>query len=227
MSVPGYRIHELQVADLAINENVGTSGGVLVAVAAGGTARVALFDPDNGFVSLAQPVAAVRGKFRFAVLESVQSIDVYGTAPGGQSFQRLGIKAQAKPEIWISSNQGEHVMVIPFNFADFTIGSSVDTGFDEPANAIFKFGGCAVDVVDVDATETIDVGPTADPNGFQAAASIATAGLVSAKGALLATAGTPLDHFSAGENIELLLSAGTDTGSGFIRLPYSLPVVGA
>lgn len=228
MSTPGYRVHDFQIADAAIMENVGTTGGVCVVVAAGGTGRVALFDPDNSFQSLAQPVVATRGKFRFATLEAVQSVDLYGVAPGGQSFQRLAQKPQSKNEIWINSGQGQFVMVIPFDAADFTIGSSVDSGFVEPTNAIFQGLGAAVDVVTVDATETIDCGPeTADPNGFLAATSVATAGLAATKGALLETTGTPNDHFSGGEDIQILLSAGSDTAGGFIRLPYQLPVVGA
>lgn len=229
MSVPGYRVHNFQLADMAIMENIGTSGGSLVVVTAGGTARVPLFDPDNGFVSLAQPVVAVRGRFQFATLEAVQDVDLYGVAPGGQSFVRLASKPQSKNEVWVNSNQSDHVMVIPFNAADFTIGSAVASGFTEPANAIFGGLGNAIKVVTVDATETLDVGNVTDPNGYQEAVSMAATGYFATKGLLIenVTTNEQRDHFSAGEAVQLTFSAGSDTAAGFAQLPYSLPVVGA
>lgn len=57
--------------------------------------------------------------------------------------------------------------------------AETDTNFTLPTNAIVK--DAWLNVITVDATETVDVGTAGtsnDPNGFLAAASLATAGLV-------------------------------------------------
>jgi hypothetical protein len=109
--------------------------------------------------------------------------------------------------------------------------SETETAFTLPTNAIVK--DVYLNVITVDATETVDVGTTGtsnDPNGYLSLASLATAGLVSAvtvvtvgsnetfiasttKGALLANVivGTDL-NLDTGNYIPITdISAGGDT----------------
>lgn len=223
------RIHEFQLADMTTREAIITSGGVLVVTEAGSAKRLTLYDPDNGFVALTQPVSATRGKFRFATDDAVQEVDVYGQAPGGHCFSVLGVTPQEHAEFFIDTLRAHQLMVIPF---DFSLGSAeVATGFVEPAGSIFLPDGTGIKVTAVDAAATINVGTETadggDPDGYIAAASLAAEGVVLDRGAFLDAAGAYISHVAAGDGIAITLSAGVDTAEGFAYLPFLLPQVGA
>ena len=110
------------------------------------------------------------------------------------------------------------------------------TAFTLPTNAIVK--DVFLNVITVDATETVDVGTQGtsnDPNGYLAAASLATAGLVYGsladgaitRGALLfeiteattAAARNP-DITAGGDPISYTCSAGSDTAVFDIVIDY-------
>jgi len=110
------------------------------------------------------------------------------------------------------------------------------TGFTLPANAVVK--DVYLNVITVDATETVDVGTQGtsnDPNGYLAAASLATAGLVFGslldgsvtRGALLfeiteattAAARKP-DITAGGDPVSYTCSAGSDTAIFDIVIEY-------
>lgn len=121
--------------------------------------------------------------------------------------------------------------------------SETETGFTLPANAIVK--DVWLNVITVDATETVDVGTTGtsnDPNGFLAAASLATEGLVYGslldgsvtRGALLfeiteaTTAAARRPNISAGgDTISFTCSAGSDTAVFDIIVEYVEVVIEA
>ena len=114
--------------------------------------------------------------------------------------------------------------------------SETQTGFTLPTNAIVK--NVFLNVITVDATETVDVGTQGtsnDPNGYLAAASLATAGLVRGSladgavtlGALLfeiteaTTAAARNDDITAGgDPISYTCSAGSDTAVFDIIIEY-------
>jgi hypothetical protein len=117
------------------------------------------------------------------------------------------------------------------------------TGFTLPAAAIVT--DVFLNVITVDATETVDVGTTGtsnDPDGFLAAASLATAGLVYGsladgavtRGALLyeiteaitAAARKP-DITAGGDPVSYTCSAGSDTAVFDIIIEYKEVVVDA
>lgn len=115
--------------------------------------------------------------------------------------------------------------------------TETQTAFTLPASAIVH--DVFLNVITVDATETVDVGTAGtsnDPNGFLAAASLATAGLVKGtlasagqtKGALLSVdesgAGVlvPEDCISAGgDPVTYTCSAGSDTAVFDIVIDYT------
>jgi hypothetical protein len=114
--------------------------------------------------------------------------------------------------------------------------AETDTGFTLPDSAIVK--DVYLNVITVDATETVDVGTAGtsnDPNGYLAAASLATAGLVYGsladgavtRGALLfeiteattAAARRP-DITAGGDPVSYTCSAGSDTAVFDIVIEY-------
>ena len=114
--------------------------------------------------------------------------------------------------------------------------SETQTNFTLPANAIVK--DVFLNVITVDATETVDVGTMGtsnDPNGYLAAASLATAGLVYGsladgavtRGALLfeiteaTTAAARMPDITAGgDPVSYTCSAGSDTAVFDIIIEY-------
>jgi len=114
--------------------------------------------------------------------------------------------------------------------------AETQTGFTLPATAIVK--DVFLNVITVDATETVDVGTQGtsnDPNGYLAAASLATAGLVYGsladgavtRGALLfeiteaTTAAARMPDITAGgDPVSYTCSAGSDTAVFDIIIEY-------
>ena len=115
--------------------------------------------------------------------------------------------------------------------------SETETEFTLPTNAIVH--DVFLNVITVDATETVDVGTTGtsnDPNGYLAAASLATAGLVYGsladgavtRGALLfeiteaTTAAARMPDITAGgDPVSYTCSAGSDTAVFDIIIDYT------
>lgn len=121
--------------------------------------------------------------------------------------------------------------------------SETQTGFTLPASAIVK--EVYLNVITVDATETVDVGTQGtsnDPNGYLVAASLATAGLVKGsladgavtRGALLfeiteatTAAAKTVDITAGGDPVSYTCSAGSDTAVFDIIIEYVEVVVEA
>lgn len=235
----GMKEYRIQMKDAASGETIITAGGKVYVAAAGDAQKATLYDKDGA--ALANPVTPTRGFINFFVADTVDTVDLYGMAPGGQSFQRLTVPASGPNEILIDTFARHQVLVIPFSIADTTATTETDTGFDTGLDKVW-LPNPAVKTLTLDDTETIDVGTDGagsnDPNGFLAAVSVATA--ILRKGTLTNGAATLGALFSvqdsanagdlvpegfidaASENITYTLSAGTDTAEGFIYLPYLL-----
>ena len=177
----GHLIHEFQIADLFTGENIETTGGQALVCTQGSPDLATIYDPDNDFAAIAgAKVDAARGRFRFATLDTVRSVDLYGFAPGGQAFTRSGLKAKQSPEVWVETNRSDQTLVVPFSIADSTANVFKDTLLDIPANWLFQPFGNGVKVTALDATETISVGfinagESGDEDGLIAGLSVATA----------------------------------------------------
>ena len=236
---PNLKIWRIQLKDSLTGQAIITSGGTVYVATAGGSKKVAL--KTSAGATASNPSAATRGLFEFYTLDTVQTVDLYGMAPGGQFFVAKGIAPSGPNEIAIDTNQRYQAAVIPFDQTDFTAAAETDSGFDVP-NGAMMLPNPMVRVTAIDATETIDAGTAAGESGvaagFMATVSIATLGLAKASlangaltmGALLfvqdsANAGDEAPEGSVsqgGKSIVYTTSAGSDTGIGFIVLPYML-----
>ena len=175
---------------------------------------------------LTNPITMSQGEMDFYAADTVLSVDLYGIAPGGQFFVVKGVKPSGPNEIKIDMQQRNQVAKIPFEIDDTAAASETDTGFDLPAGAFMlsTLSGCGLDVVDIDASETIEVGTLStesggDPDGLIAASSVAAAGAVSGADGALFSSNAPHIVVVDTQSISYTLSAGTATASGFILLP--------
>jgi hypothetical protein len=197
-----------------------SSGGVVYVAASGDAAKQAITDKDG--VALSNPRALTRGACEFYVVDTAADVDLYIQAPGGQFVVKQDFVAGETPDIAVDTDHRNQVMVIPWAAADVTAATETATGFTEPANAVFLLHGAGCRVTAIDATETLDVGTlstdSGDADGFLSALDVATLGDVLDNGALLASLG----RVSGGKSITLTTTAGSDTGKGFIHLPYVL-----
>lgn len=240
-----YSTFDLQVYDLALEKGTFGTGGKAIVCLAGTYTLATLYNPDNDYAALSQPVSLSRGKLRFAIATGVSgqttqpAVDVYGTAPGGQAFQRYNVATASPPEININSGILNQHMVVPFSFAQGTPASVVDLGLDFPARSVIQ-PFPSIDVVTLESAKTLDVGLLAsesggDEDGFIVAISLAAAGAIVPKwvatstvGALLlvSTATTPAvlteRHHPIASAVSLTwtISAASVAAKGRIIVPY-------
>lgn len=234
-----FQLYELGSVGAMAKKLISSSGGVVYVAAENDPSKVAITDKDGA--TLSNPRALTNGACEFHVDTSVSKVDLFIQCPDGQFVVARGVDETVQ-DIGVDVGQMHQCMVIPFAQADFTANTETDTGFDEPLSGkAMMLPNPAIRVTTADATETLDVGTdgavTNDPNGFLAAVSLGTPGLVKGSlangvltlGALLfvqdsANAGdeAPEGHLSTGENITITTSAGSDTGEGYIYLPYLL-----
>jgi len=218
---------------------IASVGGFVYVTAADGTAKAALTDKDGA--SISNPLALTNGSFDFYVADTITTVDLYIQSPTGHFIVAKGVKSSGNSSIFVDNGSAHTTVVIPFNIADTTAAVETSCGFT-CIGAVQP--NVAVDVVTVDATETIDVGTdstdSGDANGFLALADVDVAGYI--KGSVLATDATlgaklfVLDSANAGDDapeqdtsqigkeITYTLTAGSDTAAGFIILPMQLPV---
>ena len=225
-----------QLKSLITGGMIASAGGFVYVTATGGTAKASLLDADGA--ALSNPLALTNGSFDF----NVGNVDLYIQSPTGHFSVVKNVAASGNSDVLVDTSQASTTMVIPFNVADQT-GDATETlcGFTL-VGAVQP--NVAVDVVTVDATETIDVGTdssdSGDADGFLDAAIVAVAGYI--KGSVIASAHTlgaklyVLDSANAGDDapeqdvsqigkeVSYTLSTGSDTAAGFIVLPVQLPI---
>lgn len=231
------RIVNFQLCDMD-GKAILASGGMAQVCINGSPDKVsAVYDASQ--VATTNPVALSRGMLYFEVAKSVTVVDIYLATPTGQFLVLKNVVPGDRSVVKYEPKDNESTWVIPFSHADSTAATEKDTGFDLPSGALVDpFPG--IEVVDVDATETIDCGilstePSGDANGFIAAADVATAGSVRISvangaltlGALLfvqdsVNAGdeAPAPHvvLSTSRSVSYTTTAGSDTCSGFFHL---------
>lgn len=230
----------MQLKDLFTGEAIITAGGKVYVAQNGLAAKQALL--DSAGAALANPVTPTRGFIDFYVADTVEKVDLYILAPGGQFVVRKDVKPSGPAEINVDTNARVHSFVIPFDIADTAAATETSTGFVIPAKAEMLPVGLGVDVLTLDAGQTIDVGTlssdSGDADGFMDGVSLAAAGfkkptlLTSGDtfGALLSVqdsgnAGDDApegDISMQGKTITYTLDASTDTAAGFIHHPYYL-----
>ena len=211
-----------QLKSVITGASIAIAGGAVLAVVAGGTAKLALTDADGATIT--NPVPLVNGSFDFNVADSVASLDLYIVSPTGHMVILKGVKSSGKSSVLVDTSATTTTIVVPFDVADQAgDATETDTGFDLTTNAVIQ-AGVTIDVITLDATETVDVGTLStesggDPNGIVAAGVLAAAATVGST-----TVGIAGLIIAAAVSISYTLTAGTDTATGFIKIPVQLPV---
>jgi hypothetical protein len=251
-----YNDYDIQIRDIMTGEKMSATGGVAYITTSGGTAKATLYNPDNDYAALANPITINNGRLRFAVMgastfgqAAEPVVDIYGISAEGIAFQRRGWRPGMNV-ISVDNTGLNHTLIVPFNIADTTATTETDTGFNFTQGMIVDPLGCSIYVKTLDDTETIDVGTLTgesggDPDGFIDGILLSTAVVVAPTlaataetlGALLRVAATadtgtglvPRQHVITSTAISLTytLSAGTDSAAGFINIGYSRPIVPA
>lgn len=214
----GYLIHEFRLKGLQTGKAINDSGGKAVVMTAGSPSKATLYDPDNDFAALTNPITPTTGLYRFAVADTVLSVDIAVQAPGGQFLFLSGVVAQERSEYAIDLNNKHQIYKLPFSITDTTAATETDTGFDLPTNAMVLPWGLSALVTAIDATEDIEVGILSsesggDTDGFINNLSVGTLGMFAPKAAM--TTGSNETFFATTTLGALVaqLSAGTDVAT--------------
>ena len=225
----GNREYRIQLKDSFTGESIITAGGTCHVSTADSPDKATLYTAAGA--SLANPITPTRGFINFFVVDTVETVDLYIMAPGGQFVVVAGVAPGGPNEILIDTSNKTQMAKIPFSITDSVAATEKDTGFDLPANSFVldRLHGQGIFVTAVDATETIDVGTLtgetgADPNGLNAAHTVATLGFQPATNGALHSSNAPYwtGTNAAAPSISYTLTAGSDTAKGFILLPYRL-----
>lgn len=220
-----------------------SSGGVVYVATNGSAAKATITDVAG--TGLTNPRALTNGSCEFYVADSVSKVDLYIACPDGEFLVVKDAEVEKIDDLYVDKQNRYQDWVIPFDVAHQAgDATETDSGFDLPLHALV-LPHPALRVQTVDATETLDVGilsseTAGDADGFLAAISVATAGLVqglilnggNTMGALFerqdsANAGdlVPAAHALTGSNgrsVTWTLTTGSDTAKGFIHLPVLL-----
>lgn len=236
------RKFRVQLVDQVTGAAITTAGGKAYVAINGDAAKATLYTAAGA--ALTNPVTPTNGIIEFYTADAVSIVDLYVQSPTGHFVVVKNVIASGPNSIFINRGLVESLMVIPFAAADQTAATETNTGFSVPTNGMVLPGGMGLEVLTVDATETIDVGTlssaSGDADGFIVGASVATAGVVKASlangavtlGALLkvqdsANVGDAVPEAStasAGKAITYTLSAGSDTAEGFLKIPVQLAI---
>lgn len=237
----GQKHFRIQLHDLVDGSVIQDSGGVCYVAKANDAQKETLYTKAGA--AQTNPVSLTNGLIEFYTGDTVDSVDLYIMAPGGQFVIRKGVKASGPNELMIDKNARDQVAVIPFAIADTAAATETDTGFDMPQCVVKPHP--AVKVLTADAGITIEAGLKSsesggDLDGFIDAVSVATATLVKAtignSGNTLGALFEVQDSINAGDltheghvvtgaaavSVTYTLLAGADTAEGFIVLPYQL-----
>jgi hypothetical protein len=237
-----YSVYDVQIADLNRGQNIGGGGSCLV-IAAGLTNKVTLYDPDNNYAALTQPVVPKNGKIRFATVSTVTSVDLYGMDSVGRFFVRRGMYPGAESEAFIIGDDYEQNAIVPFDPADYTAGTELQTGFVFPIGSLIR-PAISMTVTALHAAKTINVGLLSSESGGSASGlinglSLATVGAIKPTAAatmgsfLIETiATTPAVNLpvpkaiavGAAQTLTLTTSSATTTAKGFLQIPYVRPI---
>jgi len=204
----------LTVKDARTGDPITT--GVYTFVYQAGTKTLATLYKNAARATLANPITraqfATDTKLSFYTVET--SVDIFVADDKGNVAFVPSVTPQDH-SILLDLTGVDKCLVAPWVFN--AGGTETDTGLDFPVNTLVK--NCLVEVVTVDATETIDVGllsseTSGDADGIVKAASIATAGFVRP---FVITDGTNED-FVASQCVGALIglgSNGTDAANDF------------
>lgn len=227
----GNREWRIQLKDAFTGATIISAGGKCHVATAGSPDKATLKDKDGA--TLSNPITPTRGFLNFFVADTVDTVDLYVQAPGGQFVVVAGVGPSGPNEVLIDTSVKEQIYKLPFSIADTTAAVETDTGFDLPAlcQVLGRLSGCGIHVTAADATEDIDVGlgevtpaeSGGDANGFIAASDLDNAKqVIGTNGALFSTNAPHLSDAVTAKSITYTLTTGSDTAKGYIVLPVIL-----
>jgi len=228
MPTPRYR-YRFQLQDRSLGDFAGPpitgAGGVVRACVAGSPLWAALTDKSGA--SITNPVSLTRGSAEFYSVEA--ALDLFIQCPDGQFVDLWSVGPDEMHEVPVDRSRRDQVMVIPVHITNYAAAVETATGFTEPSEALFTADAVSVNVIALDATETLDVGTataaSGDPDGFISAIDIGAAlGVVKDNGALFSSGAA---HISTSKSIVVTTTAGSDTLVCYVFLPYTLVKVNA
>lgn len=210
---------------------INSSGGRIVVTKASNPSKATLY--DSAGAAKTNSFALTYGAAEFYVdTETDSTVDVFIMAPSGQFVTKTAI-SPGNHEITVNKQRSFQLAKIPYSYADVTgDATETDTGFDLPAvcQVLGRLSGAGLYIVATDATETIDVGLLSsesggDADGFIAASAISGTNstlTIGTNGALFSTNAPHVSTAVTAKSISYTMSAGSDTGKGYILLPYLL-----
>lgn len=217
-----------QLIDGSTGKAITDTGGMAAVHANGAPARQAVV--DSAGASATNPVALSSGHFETWVDDAVAAVDIFGIGPNGHAFSLKGVVPGTIQEIYLDSQRNDQVLIVPFSHDDSVAATEFDTGMDLPAKALVRGieGGSILEVIDVDATETIGIGLLSsesggDVDGLVALGDVAVAGLAGALDGVLIVA--DVGHFTdavTAKSITYTTTAGSDTVAGYYHMAYKL-----
>lgn len=208
-----------------------TSGGVVYVAKAGDAQKQAITD-KNG-TALANPLALTQGGAEFYVLDTITSVDLYIMTPGGH-FLNVNSVDESMADIAVNIRERRQLAIIPFSIADTTANTETDTGFDLPAlcYVLDRLHGMGVRVSTLDASQNVLFGLLSTESGGDADGLCTNVSLTTAvqklgvNGALFSSNAPHLSDSVTAKSISYTLDTSTDTGEGFLLIPYQLTNAG-
>ena len=220
------RKYKFQLQDRPIGAFAGPSiigtGGKCLVTEAGNCQKATLYDAAGA--SLANPISLTRGSGVFYTATAVDAVDLFILTGEGFATQLWSVGPVELHEGPIDRSNRSQMLVFPFSVDDqVSNNTEVDTGLDLIVGMVmqpFPY----VKVVTIDATETVNIGTGevvpadgGDADGFVSLLALDTAGLVAdTNGALL----NAVEYIAPADSLTWTLSAGADTGEGYVFLPY-------
>lgn len=225
MTTLRYNYH-IQLKDAITGKAIITSGGKCYVAGDGASAKANC--TDSAGTAATNPVTPTRGMIDF--WSTAQVVDLYILSPSGHFVVLTGITPSGPNEVAINTDRVTQCFIIPFSIADTAAATETDTGFDLPSkcSVLDRLHGCGVRVTAVDATEDIDVGTLSsesggDADGLIAASDMDNLGIVTGTNGALFSSNAPYrSDAQTAKSISYTLTTGSDTGVGFIMLPYRL-----
>ena len=241
-----YEIFDITLMDVSTKTALTAAGGTVYVAQPGAARKATLYDPDNNYAALSNPITPKNGRIRFALSTGVsgqalpQTADIYGMSAGGLCFVYRGIAPGSPDTVFLDVNDRDQILIVPFSILDTTANTETSTGFNFPANCLVGTPP-AVTVRTAEATRTLSAGILSSQSGgsatgFMTGVSLATAGI--SKSTLSGT-GTTIGAFlyqtnnstkipepypvaAGSQTLSYTLSASTAQADGFLVFQYQL-----
>lgn len=240
-----FQLYDLNAGGAGGNaQMIRASGGFVVVSKLSDPLKATLY--TSAGAAQANGLALTAGGAEFYIDDAVDTagVDLFIMSPSGHFVCKFGV-LPGSIDIGVDLNNRRQELICPFAAADVTAATETSTGFTFP-RSIIESPNVGIFVTAIDATETLDVGLLStetggDADGIMAAISVATLNEVVATlldgaqtlGALLRVASTgatvlvPRGFYCRGaatfaRTLVITTSAGSDTGKGYINIPYSL-----